>query len=210
MLDTAAVSDALDSLGIAGVLAGIRPLVPSVRCCGPAYTVRYRERGASAEFQGAPNYIDDVPEGAVVVVDNGGRTDCTNWGSLLTEVARSRGIAGTVLHGSARDYDEISAGPYPVFCTAVTMVSGKNRVELDGLQEPIDIAGVEVRPGDYIVADGNGAIRVPADKVDEVVSRAEQVDRTEAAIAAAVRQGSRLDHARATFNYARPWDASDG
>ncbi|MGH3438977.1 MAG: RraA family protein, partial [Sciscionella sp.] len=129
-LDTAAVSDALDSMGIPCVLAGIAARVPGSRTCGIAYTVSYRPVcGDGPRFRNAANYLDDVPAGCVVVVDNGGSTSCTTWGSLLTAVAESRGVRGTVLHGSARDLAEVRATGYPLFSTGVTMVSGKNRVE---------------------------------------------------------------------------------
>ncbi|MFW6078387.1 MAG: RraA family protein, partial [Gemmatimonadota bacterium] len=84
-LSTATISDALDRLGIAGQAEGIRAVGPDVRCAGPAFTVRLvpitGTRGSVGDF------IDEVPTGAVVVLDNGGRTDVTVWGDLLTETA---------------------------------------------------------------------------------------------------------------------------
>ncbi|QUQ72003.1 RraA family protein [Kutzneria sp. CA-103260] len=207
-LDTAAVSDALDSLGIAGVLAGVAARVPGSKTCGPAHTVTYRPvSGDGPKFRNAANYLDDVPAGSVVVVDNGGNTSCTNWGSLLTAVAQARGVRGTVLHGSARDIAEVRAAGYPLFSTGVTMVSGKNRVELSEVGADVDVHGTVVRPGDVIVADDSGALVVPAERAVEVVERAERVEATEHRIAAAVAAGSRLDEARAAHGYATPWQA---
>ncbi|AHH95877.1 RraA family protein [Kutzneria viridogrisea] len=205
-LDTAAVSDALDSLGITGVLPGIAARVPGSRACGTAYTVTYGPvRGDGPKFRNAANYLDDVPEGSVVVVDNGGNTSCTNWGSLLTAVARARGVRGTVLHGSARDLAEIRAAGYPLFSTGITMVSGKNRVELSEVGATVDVHGTRVRPGDIVLADDSGVIVVPAEHAEEVAERAERVEATERRIAQAVAQGRRLDEARAEFGYATPW-----
>lgn len=90
------------------------------------------------------------------------------------------------------------------------MVSGKNRVVLDRTGVSVDVGGTTVDPGDWIVADDNGALRVPAALAGEVLRRAEAVDRTEARIRAAVLDGSRLDGARARFGYARPWEDEDG
>ncbi|MEV3859532.1 RraA family protein [Streptomyces sp. NPDC050095] len=210
-LDTAALADALDSLHAPQfVLPHVRPRTPGTVACGPAFTVRYRPADPDrAAFLNAANYIDDVPAGAVVVVDNGGSTTCTTWGSLLTNVARRRRLAGTVVHGSIRDVRESGELGYPLFSTAVTMVSGKNRVVLDRTDVIVDIAGTEVAPGDWIFADDNGALRIPADMVEEVVARAEAVDRTEARIREAALNGSRLDTARARFGYARPWEDAD-
>ncbi|WP_328961265.1 isocitrate/isopropylmalate family dehydrogenase [Streptomyces virginiae] len=206
-LDTASVSDALDSLGVGGVLAGIAPRVPGTRAAGRAFTVTYRPVDTRADqgFRNAANYLDDVPEGSFVVVDNAGSTTCTNWGSLLTALAQRRGVRGTAVHGSARDISEIRAAGYPLFSTGATMVSGKNRVELAATGRDITVGDVTVRPGDIVVADDNGALVVPAAHAAEVTDRAERVERTEAAIAEAVAGGLRLDEARRRFGYADPW-----
>jgi isocitrate/isopropylmalate dehydrogenase/regulator of RNase E activity RraA len=205
-LDTAAVSDAMDSLGLCGVLSGVVARVPGARIAGPAFTVTYRPVSTEGpEFRNAANYLDDVPAGSVVVVDNGGSTRCTNWGSLLTALAMARGVHGTVLHGSARDIEEIRTLGYPLFSTGITMVSGKNRVELAATGTDVTVAGTHVRPGDVVVADDNGAVVVPAERAAEVADRAERVDSTERAIAKAVQSGLRLDEARTRFGYARPW-----
>ncbi|MBO1337176.1 RraA family protein [Streptomyces sp. VRA16 Mangrove soil] len=210
-LDSAALADALDSLHAPQfVLPGIRARVPGAVACGPAFTVRYRTADPDpTAFRNAADYIDDVPAGSVVVVDNHGSRTCTTWGSLLTTMAGLRGLAGTVVHGSLRDVRESRELGYPLFSTDVTMVSGKNRVVLDETGVTVDIAGTEVAPGDWVFADDNGALRIPAALVEEVVTRAEAVDRTETRIRAAAERGSRLDAARARFGYARPWEAAD-
>ena len=157
-------------------------------------------------FRNAANYIDDVPADSVVVVDNAGSTECTTWGGLLTSVALRRGIAGTVIHGSARDIREIREQGYPLFTTAVRMVSGKNRVELATTGEEMLIGEVRVRAGDVVVADDNGAIAIPVELVEDVIARAEKVERTEELIAQAASGGIRLDEARRQFRYDTPWD----
>ncbi|NEB36885.1 isocitrate/isopropylmalate family dehydrogenase [Streptomyces sp. SID14515] len=210
-LDTASVSDALDSLGVGGVLAGIAPRVPGAHTAGRAFTVTYRpvdSAGAEKGFRNAADYLDGVPAGSFVVVDNAGSTTCTNWGSLLTSLAQRRGVRGTAVHGSVRDVAEIRAAGYPLFSTGATMVSGKNRVELDTTGQNIVIGDVTVRPGDIVVADDNGALVVPAESADEVAERAERVERTEHAIAASVAAGMRLDEARRRHGYAEPWGDS--
>jgi regulator of RNase E activity RraA len=115
-----------------------------------------------------------------------------------------------VVHGAVRDVRESREGGYPLFSTAVTMVSGKNRVTLDRTAVTVDITGTEVTPGDLVFADDNGALRIPAGLVEEVVRRAEAVERTEGRIRQATLTGSRLDQARARFGYARPWEDEGG
>ncbi|MBB6174317.1 regulator of RNase E activity RraA [Nocardiopsis mwathae] len=197
----------MDSLHAAPfMLPHIRPRTPGTVACGPAFTVRYRPVADTAGFRNAANYIDEVPAGSVIVVDNGGSRTCTNWGSLLSTVAQENGVAGTVVNGSVRDVREGRALGYPLFSTAVTMVSGKNRVVLDRTGVQVDIEGTVVAPGDWVFADDNGALRIPASALPEVIRRAEAVERTESRIRRAVLGGSRLDAARARFGYARPWE----
>ena len=68
---------------------------------GRAWTLLY---GPAANPPGTVgDYIDDVPPGSVIVLDNGGRDNATVWGDILTEIAQRRGIAGTVIDGMCRD-----------------------------------------------------------------------------------------------------------
>src|SRR5579863_7581801 len=96
-LDTTALSDALDRLGISGQCLGIKPLDHRFRMTGRAFTLLYGPAGSPPGTVG--DYIDDVPPGGVVVLDNGGRENATVWGDILTWVASRRGIAGTVIDG---------------------------------------------------------------------------------------------------------------
>jgi len=105
-LDTATLSDALDRLGIAGQCYGIQSRDPRFRLTGRAFTLLYGPAGKPPGTVG--DYIDDVAPGKVIVLDNGGRTDATVWGDILTEIAHRRRLAGTVrirdLTGSTRSH----------------------------------------------------------------------------------------------------------
>ena len=83
-LDTPGVSDALDKLGLPGQCFGVAPLDNySKVIVGPAFTVQYVTASAPPGTVG--DFIDDVAPGDVVVIDNGGRTDCTVWGDIMTQ-----------------------------------------------------------------------------------------------------------------------------
>src|SRR3954471_23334570 len=99
-LDTTALSDAMDRLGIAGQCLNIKPLAHGMRLAGRAFTILYGPSGKPSGTVG--DYIDDVPGGHVVVLDNGGRENATVWGDILTWVATQRGVAGTVIDGACR------------------------------------------------------------------------------------------------------------
>jgi regulator of RNase E activity RraA len=121
--DTSTLSDALDRLSVDGQVLGIRPLSPTFRVQGPAFTVRLVPTGGRGGTGG--DFIDDVERGAVVVLDNGGRTDVTVWGDILTLAATVRGAAGTVIHGVCRDAVRIVDSGYPVFSRGAYMRTGR-------------------------------------------------------------------------------------
>src|SRR5574340_355155 len=161
-MDTTCLSDAMDRLGIKGGCAGILPVVTGAKAVGEAFTVKYRPCGAVKGTVG--DFLDDVPPGQVVVLDNGGRTYGTVWGDIMTYYAQKRGIAGTVIDGVCRDLPRVLASQYPMFTRGRFMVTGKDRVELDGINVPVSISDVQVKPGDIIVCDDTGVVVVPADR----------------------------------------------
>lgn len=206
-LDTAAVSDAMDSLGINRALFGIAPRVDGARMAGPAFTVQYEALSDEpSTFQNAANYIDEVPAHAVVVVNNDGKTECTSWGDILTRKALRQEIAGTVINGSARDIETVRKLGYPLFTAGIFMVSGKNRVRLKATNVPVQIAGVTVNPGDWMFGDDNGVVVIGADHIEAVIARAENVNNTEIGIVQAIEAGESLVAARQNFGYSTPWE----
>ncbi len=198
-LASATVSDALDRVGVAGQAWGIAPLDRTFRAVGPAYTVRMLPVSASGGTVG--DYLDDVPAGAIIVIDNGGRTDCTVWGDLLTTVAARRGIAGTVIDGMCRDSSRALALRYPLFTRGVYMRTGKDRVRAVAYDVPVSVAHVAVEPGDLVVGDADGVVIVPREVEDDVLAAALEVARREEAIRADIEAGQRLDEARARHRY---------
>jgi len=198
-LSTAAVSDALDLLGVGGSVHGIQPLATVPKAAGPAFTVAYEpadsDRGSIGDF------IDDVPAGAVVVIDNAGRTDCTVWGGLMTLSALTRGVAGTVIHGACRDVSTSLALGYPLFSVGRFMRTGKDRVRLASVAASLTIDGVTISPGDLVTADADGVVVVAANLLGRVVTLGEGIERTEQRIEDAVRAGTSLRQARADQGY---------
>lgn len=203
---TAEISDALDACGIEGALLNINSLAPGMKLIGPAYTIQYQPNiKPSTTFKNAANYIDAVPEHAVIIIDNNGDTTCTVWGEILTQVAQQKHIAGTVVHGAVRDIGYIRNKQYPVFCNAVSMRSGKNRVHKTKEQRPLIINNVTVNPGDIIVGDDNGVLVIPKDLLSYLLIKINNIRSTEHKIKSAVKAGGTLEQARADFHYDKPW-----
>jgi 4-hydroxy-4-methyl-2-oxoglutarate aldolase len=198
-LGTATISDALDRLGLPGSAHGIRPLANGTRMAGPAYTVRYVPAGDPAGTVG--DYVDDIPDGGVAVLDNQGRTDATVWGDILTTYAHHNRIAGTVIWGVCRDVRVALETGYPMFSAGRFMRTGKDRVEVADVQVPVAIGDVRVAPGDIVVGDDDGVVVIPAHRLDQVHALAEDIGTTEDAIAEAVVGGMTITDARAKFGY---------
>jgi regulator of RNase E activity RraA len=198
-MDTPTVSDALDKLGVPGQCLGIKPLDPHFRLAGTAFTVRYVPCGIHGGTVG--DYIDDLPEGTVVALDNQARMDATVWGDILTTVASRRKLGGTVIDGVCRDAPRSIELNYPIFARSSYMRTGKDRVAVDAVQCSISIGGARINPGDLLLGDWDGVIAVPKERIEQVAEVAEQIERAEDRIRAAVERGERLDAARKNQGY---------
>lgn len=198
-LPTAAVSDALDKFGLPGSVHGLGPLRAGQRACGPAFTVRYEPVDEQGGTVG--DFLDDVAPGSVIVIDNDGRTDCTVWGGIMTQVAAYRGVAATVIHGVCRDIEITSTSDYRIWSAGRFMRTGKDRVRVRAVQEPLTIHEVTIRPGDIVRCDEDGVVVVPASDAEKVAKLAARIEGVEAAIVSAVLGGSSLLDARATLGY---------
>jgi regulator of RNase E activity RraA len=198
-LPTASISDALDSLGVDGTLHGIAPLTYDFRAAGPAFTVQYEPAGTERGSVG--DFLDDVPPGAIVLIDNNGRTDVTVWGGIMTEIAADRGVAGTVINGVCRDVSASLEQNYPLFSRGRFMRTGKDRVRLVAVGTEVIINDVRISANDIICGDSDGALAVPAAHAERVAEIAERIEDTETKIVAAVKAGSTLIQARADLGY---------
>lgn len=198
-LDTATLSDALDRLGIVGQCYKISGRDPSFEMTGRAFTMICGPAGNPPGTVG--DYIDDVPAGHVVVIDNGGRDDATIWGDILTEIAHRRGLAGTLIDGISRDVSLCRKLGYPVFSKGHWMRTGKDRVQVEQMNCPVNIGGARVAPGDLVRGDADGVVVLPAQHEDAVLDAAEEIGAAEERIREACRGGMRLDVARKQFRY---------
>ncbi|MHA3021752.1 RraA family protein [Mycobacterium sp. BMJ-28] len=201
VLSTAAISDALDTLALPGSVPGMTPLLPGRRACGPAFTVAYEPIGTDGGTVG--DFLDDVPAGAVIVIDNQGRSDATVWGGIMTRAAHAQGVAGTVISGVCRDVEEIAHTGYPMWSAGRFMRTGKDRVRLAAVQQPLSLGGVSVHPDDVVCGDADGIVVVPAEHATAVAEIAERIHDAEAAIIGAVATGSTLAAARSRHGYHR-------
>ena len=189
-LDTCAVSDAQDKLGIKGTVVGIPPLYPTERIAGRAVTVRLKTKGAEeATHHLGTAAVGAADPGDIIVIDHRGRTDAAGWGGILSTAAKTKGIAGVIVDGASRDVDEARGLGLPLFARAATALTARGRIIEESTNQPIEIGGVAVLPGDYVIADSSGIVVIPADRAPEVISEAESIVAREAAMARDVMDG---------------------
>jgi regulator of RNase E activity RraA len=199
-LDTPGVSDAMDKLGLHGQALGIAPLADYAHpVVGPAFTVRYVPATVPPGTVG--DFIDDVAEGDVVVIDNDGRTDCTVWGDIMTQYAGLRRIAATVIDGVCRDVSKALGDGYPLFTAGRFMRTGKDRVQVESVNTTIAVGTVRVASRDIVVADANGVVIVPRSLAREVAETARQIEVVESAIRERIAKGATIREARAELGY---------
>ena len=206
-IDTASLSDALDSLGFSGGLLELHAQSSNDNICGQAFTVKYGDpTDEDKKLTRAADFIDEVNSNEIIVLANNGRIDCTVWGGILTNLAKSKNISGTVIDGMCRDLNEIQKLNYPVFSKGVFMQTGKGRTKKIAIQTDVYICNVKISPGDYIRGDKNGVIVIPKELVEETIKRAQNIINTEKLILNSVLNGNRLDESRKKFRYDKPWN----
>ena len=184
------VCDALDSLGLldrASMGPEIRPVWTdrvnlAHRLCGFAMTVRYfptnqpytphsPEEAAAIRQQWQARVMPaDLPcrKGDVIVIDGAGIRNIGYVGSNNLMRWVSRGARGIVTNAGCRDSDEIALQTIPAYSAYIGQGRKIGRVEFDQYNLPVSVGGVLVHPGDFVVADGDGVIVVPAEHLETV------------------------------------------
>ncbi len=193
-LDTCVVSDAMDRLGLSGYVDSVAPMWNCGRVAGPVRTMLLRR--VTPEQPAPPSsvhlgcrVVDASSPGDIVVVAHQGRTDSGGWGGLLSAAAYVAGIRAVVVDGASRDIEEAEQVGLPLFARAGTPVSARGRsVEVD-IEVPVEVAGIGVRPGDYLVADRTGVLVIPREGVPDVLARAEEMNQAETQMRHAITTG---------------------
>ncbi len=189
-LDTCAVSDALDRLGLPGTVTGIRCQTGAAKVAGRVVTVRLGPPdGTPSTRHLGTAAIEAAAPGDVIVIDHQGREDAAGWGGILSTAAKLRGVAGTIVDGACRDVDEARERGFTVFARTAVPLTARGRAVEKAFNEPITIAGVAVRPGDLVIADGSGVVFVAAARAEEILQTAEGIAAREAEMTRAVLAG---------------------
>jgi regulator of RNase E activity RraA len=189
-LDSCAVSDALDKLGLKGTVAGIHRFTTEQRIAGRVLTVKLdRAEGRSNTRHLCTTAIDAATPGDIIVVEQRTGLDAASWGGNLAIGAKMRKVAGVIVEGPARDIDDCRRLDFPVFARSHTARTARGRIVEVATGEPVMVGDVEVKPGDYVVADGSGVVFIDQSEVGRVLDAAEAIAAREEAMAQALREG---------------------
>jgi 4-hydroxy-4-methyl-2-oxoglutarate aldolase len=173
--------------GAARFVTGLTPLNVTAVLCGPAATCACNPGDNLAVHR----LLEQAPEGSVLVVDAGGRTDCGHFGDLAAMDAEFREIQGLVIDGAIRDGGGVATLGFPVFHGGFAPASPvKERVL--SLGEPVTIRGIEIAPGDQVIADSDAILVVAAADWPAVEAGAQALRDAEDEIRIALNQGQHL------------------
>jgi len=195
---TGVISDTMDELGIPPGVVGasvLKPTIPSTIMVGPALTLRNILQRIDP-LQGARDHVNKMAEfechnladpGDVLVIQ--GVPDISNMGGNSAQTGKRQGEAGAIVEGGIRDITHTRAVGYPIWSSDITPVTGKWRIEAAEINGAIMIAGVQVHPGDLVVADDTGVCFIPRDLILEVLEQAEKKAKSEGARVKAIDSG---------------------
>jgi len=193
-IDTCALSDALDKLGLAGQVTGLRRESGSTRVAGVAVTVKL---GTGAPPPGAATHlgtkaIEAADDATIIVIEQRTGVEAGCWGGLLTRGAILAGVRAVVADGPVRDIDEARELDFPIFTNRLTCLTARGRVVEKATNIPVQIGNVTVSPGDYLVADGSAVVVILPEQADAVLAVAEAIVAREALMIAEIGKNTRM------------------
>lgn len=200
-MDSCAVSDALDKLGLTGSVTGIGRVSTDQRIAGRVRTVKMdRAEGRSNTRHLCSTAIEASDAGDIIVCEQRTGLDAACWGGNLTIGAQMRGVAGAIIEGPARDIDESRQLDFPVFARSITGRTARGRIVEVATGEPILVGDVTVHPLDYVIADASSVVFIAAAEIERVLEAAENIWQRESLMAQSLREGTPISQVMGT-NY---------
>ncbi len=178
----------------------IRPLLTSMKIVGRAMPVQIADVWGFKKrpFGRLTEALDQIDAGEIYIV-TGGRLNCAAWGEILTATARTRGGAGAILDGYHRDTPRILEQNWPVFSRGSYAQDAGVRSAVVDFRCSIEIAGVQIGPGDLIFGDLDGVVVVPRTMEKEVIARALEKARAEKRVRKDIEAGMSSTNAFAKY-----------
>jgi 4-hydroxy-4-methyl-2-oxoglutarate aldolase len=175
-LDSCAVSDAMDQAGHRGVALGLHAMWPCGKIAGRVVTYKLSVHGTTANTKHlGTRAVVSAAAGDIIVVDHRSRTDVAGWGGILSLAAKHKGVGGVIVDGACRDIDESAEHGFPVFARAAVPITARGRVVEETFNEPVEISGILVSPGDLVIADGSGIVFIRGELTEQIITAAERI-----------------------------------
>ncbi|MEU5699298.1 4-carboxy-4-hydroxy-2-oxoadipate aldolase/oxaloacetate decarboxylase [Streptomyces aurantiacus] len=178
----ATVHEALGRVGLVG--AGIRPIQHDVRAAGNAVTVLSRP-GDNLMIHAA---VEQCRAGDFLVVATTSPSSDGMFGELFATALQRRGVRGLVITAGVRDTSELRRLQFPVWSAAIN-AQGTVKATAGSVNVPIVVGGAVVRPGDVVLADDDGVLVVPRERVGDALAASEAREAKEALTRVAFRDG---------------------
>jgi regulator of RNase E activity RraA len=187
---TTNLADALDKVGIRGAVIGIKPMYDCPKILGRAVTIKITAAGmVKSKYHLGVRAIDAASPGDMIIIDNRGDLNNNCWGEILSMGAKMKKISGVVVDGAARDIDACREFGFSVYARGTVPITARGRIMEESFNEVIRIGDVQVKPGDIVMADINGVVIIPVEKLDEVLEAAEEILQKEEAMVEELRKG---------------------
>ena len=181
-VSTSNISDAMHRKNAIGDLVKLG----GGKVVGRAITVKTM----NGDWAKAVEAIDLAGPGDIIVVD-AGNGDVAVWGELATWSCKVKGVEGVVVFGAVRDADEIKRINYPVYAKHIVPNAGEPK-GFGEINVEIEVEGVKIRPGDWIIGDESGIVVVPKERAVEIANRAVDVMEHENRIREEIKRGNTL------------------
>ena len=179
---TGTTSDAMDEIRLNGVVPGstLRSTDAKARVVGQALTILNQRREGTERKTSGLGEIEAhnlAEPGDVLVIQ--GIAGVSSMGGVSASVGKRQGEAGAVVDGAVRDIDHSRSIGYPVWCSSVSPITGKWRIQTVAINRPVSICGISVSPGDLVIADEVGVCFVPFERAAEVLAVAQRLTKRE-------------------------------
>ncbi len=197
------VADAMDRKGLRNQLlpSYLRPLTDDTIVAGPAFTGQGMPVDDSTYNDNDIRFamLESIKPYDIAVWATGNSGVCAHWGGLMTRSTRQAGGAGAIIDGGIRDVKDIIEQDFPVFYKFYSCGSSIGRWAIKSYQEPIDLGGVHILPGDFVFGDIDGVVTIPRDRVVEILQLAEDMFNKENLMGADMIDGMRIRDAYAKY-----------
>jgi 4-hydroxy-4-methyl-2-oxoglutarate aldolase len=190
---TGVVYDVLRDLGMSNCVLphSIRAIDPGTQLAGRVFTMQGRPDPNCSVHESVlrwTEFLSVAPEGHVIVCQPQDHS-LALMGELSAETLHLRGVKGYIVDGGCRDNAFIRKLDFPVFARFQTPRDIAGAWTLESLGQPIEMEGVPIRTGDFVLADIDGIVVIPAQQADAVITEVEKVMNTENSVRNAILRG---------------------